>query len=74
MLKVCDENIRRILRLTNDMMLLAEEGDIHREDTGCGVLYGLLRDYAFKLRQLAEEEKKAHIRKGWWKEEEDTVS
>ncbi|MFZ5573043.1 MAG: hypothetical protein ACOZF0_21795 [Thermodesulfobacteriota bacterium] len=56
------------------MMTLADDGDIHREDTGCGVLFGLLRDYAFKLRQLAEAEKKAHIRKGWWKEEKETQS
>lgn len=73
-MKACDENIRRILRLTNEMMTLADDGDIHREDTGCGVLFGLLRDYAFKLRQLAEAEKKAHIRKGWWKEEKETQS
>lgn len=69
LLRACNENIQRILKMTKDMIRLAEEGDLQREDTGCGVLYGLLRDYAFKLKQLAEEEKKAHMRKGWWKEE-----
>jgi len=38
-----------------------------REDNGCGVLYGVLRDSAFKIRKLAEAEKRAHIKKGWWK-------
>jgi hypothetical protein len=48
------------------MIDLADMGDADREDTGCGVLYGILRDSAYKLRKLAEEEKKAHILKGLW--------
>jgi len=39
-----------------------------REDSGCGVLYGILRDSAFKIKKLAETERDAHIRKGWWKD------
>jgi hypothetical protein len=30
-------------------------------------LYGVLRDSAYKIRRLAETEKGAHIKKGWWK-------
>ena len=48
---------------------LAYEGDGVREDTGCGVLYGVIKDSAFKIKKLAEEEKDNHITKGWWKED-----
>ena len=67
-MKPCDASIKKTLRLVEDMLNLADEGDAVREDTGCGVLYGVVRDSAFKIRQLAEAEKEAHIRKGWWKE------
>ena len=48
------------------MIQLAEIGDIEREDTGCGILYGILRDSAYKIKKLAEEERDAHKKKGWW--------
>ena len=50
------------------MIWLADQGDTDREDNGCGILYGVLRDSAYKLKKLAEEEKVNHIRKGWWPE------
>jgi hypothetical protein len=50
------------------MISLADQGDVDREDNGCGILYGILRDSAFKLKKLAEAEKLHHIRKGWWQE------
>ena len=59
-MKQCDEILDRTLRLTGLMADLADLGDGAREDVGCGVLYGLLRDSAFKLRKMAGEEKKAH--------------
>jgi hypothetical protein len=49
------------------MLDLADRGDAVREDNGCGVLYGVLRDSAFRIKQLAEREKETHIKKGWWK-------
>lgn len=49
------------------MLELADEGDNVREDPGCGILYGVVRDSAYKIRQLAESEIKEHIKKGWWK-------
>lgn len=68
-MKPCDENIRRMLRLIEQMIQLADQGDSDREDTGCGILYGVLRDSAYKLKRMAEEEKEKHIVKGWWIEE-----
>lgn len=67
-MKACDENIKKTLKLVSDMINLADRGDVDREDVGCGILYGILRDSAYKVKNLAEEEKQKHINKGWWKE------
>jgi hypothetical protein len=53
------------------MIHLADLGETDREDNGCGILFGVLRDSAYKLRQLAEAEKQNHIRKGWWSKEQE---
>lgn len=66
-MRPCDDSIRKTLMLVEDMLLVANEGDMVREDTGCGVLYGVLRDSAFKIKKLAEHEKEVHKKKGWWK-------
>ena len=66
MLRKCDENIQRTLELVDRMTEIADDGDLNREDSACGVLYGVLRDSAYKIKKLAEEEREAHIRKGWW--------
>ena len=67
----CDHHIKETLALTRKMIHLADKGDADREDVGCGVLYGILRDSAFKIMKLAEKEKQAHQNKGWWKESGD---
>jgi hypothetical protein len=68
MMRPCDESIKKTLGLVDTMLELADEGDEVREDSGCGVLFGVLRDSAFKLKKLAEAERAAHKRKGWWEE------
>lgn len=65
-MKPCDQNIKDTIQLVKDMIDLANKGDLEREDTGCGILYGVLRDCAYKLKKLAEMEKENHIHKGWW--------
>jgi hypothetical protein len=65
----CNLHIKRTLKLVDDMLHLADQGDAEREDNGCGILYGVLRDSAYKLRKLAEDERERHRRKGWWPEE-----
>ena len=67
-MKPCDESIKKTLELVQKMLDLADEGDAVREDTNCGVLYSILRDSAYKIKQLAEAEREAHIKKGWWKD------
>lgn len=70
MSKTFNINILKVLRLTRDMMVLADQGDSNRQDRSCGVLYGTLRDAAYKLRRLAEEEKQTHQDNGIWDIEE----
>ena len=53
------------------MMVLADRGDRNRQDRSCGVLYGTLRDSAYKLRHLAEEERHLHQKNGQWDVEEE---
>ena len=66
-MKPCDENIRKTLLMVENMIDLAEKGDADQEDNGCGILYGIVLDSAYKIRQVAEAEKETHIKKGWWK-------
>jgi hypothetical protein len=54
------------------MMLLADRGDENRKDRSCGVLYGTLRDSAYKLRSLAEQEIDIHKDAGLWDSDEGT--
>ena len=68
----CNHNIRKTLNLVDEMIRIADKGDIEREDNGCGILYGVLRDSAYKVKKLAEQEKEKHILKGWWMEESDS--
>jgi hypothetical protein len=70
----CNKNIIKVLRLSRDMMLLADRGDESRQDRSCGVLYGTLRDSAYKLRSLAEQEMATHKHTGLWDEDENENS
>ena len=70
-MKKCDKNIEETFLLIQQMLHLADKGDKHREDTGCGIMYGMLRDSAYKIQQLAEKEKQAHVEKNGWKNEQD---
>jgi hypothetical protein len=63
----CNKGIIKSLDLAKEMLLLSDEGDALREDSGCGVLYGIIRDSAYKIKKMAEEEREAHIKKGWWR-------
>jgi len=66
-LKTCDENIQKTIELADNMLHLADQGDLDREDVGCGVLYGILRDAAYRIKKIAEAEKAVHLDKGKWK-------
>lgn len=61
-----NENLRRALRLTRVMLSLADEGERDHKDFACAILYGMLRDMAYKLRRGAEEECEKHRQAGRW--------
>gem|GEM_PF-903036 len=69
LVRPCDRNLKKTLELTSAMIELSLKGDADREDTGCGILYGIMRDSAYKIMKLAEKEKEKHIKKGWWEED-----
>ena len=65
-MKPCNKNIQKTLDLTGKMIDLANQGVDEREDDACAILYGVLLDSAYKIKKMAENEKEAHIQKGWW--------
>jgi hypothetical protein len=62
-MKPCDKILLKTIEMASSMLRLADEGDANREDNGCGVLYGLVRDSAYKIKRVAEAEKEAHMLK-----------
>lgn len=68
-----NENLKKTIRLTREMLALADEGDRDRNDDSCGILYGILRDTAYRLRELAKEECAKHQHSGKWDGDEETV-
>jgi len=63
MSKAADQCLKKTLELAERMLRLADHGDAVRNDPGCGVVYGILRDSAYKLKQIAEAERLAHLEK-----------
>ncbi|MDA8165298.1 MAG: hypothetical protein M0017_09765 [Desulfobacteraceae bacterium] len=57
-----DDLIQRLLRLSREMIILADQGQAAAPDDGCRLLFGVLQDCAYKLRQAAERERGAHAR------------
>ena len=55
-----DSNLHRVIHISYEMLELADHGDRFRTDTGCGALYGILRDFAYKVRKMAERELQVH--------------
>ena len=64
--KSFNDNLLKTVRLTREMLALADEGDRDRDDDSCGILYGILRDTAYRLRALAERECSKHRDAGKW--------
>jgi hypothetical protein len=67
-MKQFNENLRRLIRLTKEMSTLADEGDRNRTDCSCGIIYGILRDSAHKLKKVAQAECQSHREQNIWDE------
>jgi len=55
-------NLEKVIALCSEMLELADMGDSFRIDSGCGVVFGTLRDSAYKIRKLAKDELTKHDR------------
>ncbi len=62
----CNQFIKDALENARQLIVLADEGEANCNDDGCAVLYGVIRDCAYKIRAEAEREKQAHIAKRKW--------
>ena len=59
-MKPCDRNLQETVELAERLISLSLKGDDEREDNGCGILYGVMRDAGFRLKQLAQREVRNH--------------
>jgi hypothetical protein len=58
--ELIDNNLNRVIDLCYEMLELADHGDNFRVDNGCGIIYGVMRDTAYKIRKLTEKEIRIH--------------
>ena len=66
--KRCNKHIQQTLDYSKDLIILADIGEADSQDDGCVVLYGIVRDCAYKIRAEAERERDAHKAQGRWNE------
>lgn len=65
----CNQNLERSLELSNQLLSLADKGDMDREDSGCGVIYGIMRDAGYRLKTEVTREIENHKKSGKWNNE-----
>ncbi|MBI5778423.1 MAG: hypothetical protein HZA49_03085 [Planctomycetes bacterium] len=56
-----NNHLKKSLELAKELIILADEGESESVDNGCRVLYGILRDCAYKIKARAEGELKKHL-------------
>ena len=62
----CNEHIKESLELVRSLIILADEGERDSRDDGCRLLYGVIRDCAYKIKNEAERERSAHQINNKW--------
>lgn len=65
-MRKCNQHIIDAMELARKLTILADEGETDAEDNSCVVLYGIIRDCAYKIRQQAEHERELHVARGRW--------
>lgn len=63
----CNINLDELLKVANMLLEVSNNGDMDRDDSSCGVLYGIARDSAFKIISQTEQEILKHKESGKWK-------
>ncbi len=58
--ETANRNLEKVIALCSEMLELSDLGDHYRPDDGCGVVFGSMRDSAYKIRQLAKDELARH--------------
>ena len=58
--EMVNSNLNRVVQICYELLEVADRGDKFRNDTGCGVVYGRVRDAAYMLRKIAENEISVH--------------
>ncbi len=55
-----DRNLEKALDLAQKLLELADQGDAERQDIGCGIVFGTIRDCGYKIRSQVESEMAKH--------------
>ncbi|MBN1867756.1 hypothetical protein JW916_10730 [Candidatus Sumerlaeota bacterium] len=66
----CNRHLKETIAIADRLIELAEEGEVECRDNGCAVVYGVVRDCAYRIRTEAERERTAHQALGQWEEDE----
>ena len=66
MASLCNRHIQTALDLTRQLIELADKGQVYSEDDGCVLLYGIIRDCAYRIKAEAERERDIHLEAGIW--------
>lgn len=56
----CQKYLQQAYDLAEKLLSLADEGDAARQDVGCGIVFGTMRDCGYKLQALVAKEIEAH--------------
>ena len=56
----CDRYVQEAFELAERLLGLANEWDAADHDDGCGILLGVMRDCAYKIRREAQREGQSH--------------
>ncbi len=68
-MKKCNQNLLKILDEVHKLLFVADIGDLQRDDIGCGVLYEIVREKAYHIKELTDKEIKNHKKSKKWNEE-----
>ena len=52
--------------MARQLIILADQGELDSKDDGCCVLYGIIRDCAYKIQAQAKSEREIHKLKDLW--------